>query len=75
MQTLADSLILGFSSVLILSQNCRFSSVQNSLSEISVQFSNGYHSIHDSVSVTVFPNRLSQIWSKSVQFYINDSEI
>ena len=34
LQTLAGSLILGFSSVQIISQNYRFSSVQNSLSQI-----------------------------------------
>ena len=60
-QTLADSLIVGFKSVAILSQNYRFSSVQNSLLEISVQFSNGHSSFHDSLSVTAFPNRLIQI--------------
>ena len=49
-QTVADSLILGFSSVPILSQNYRFSClVQSSLSEIQVQFS----SLMDTVQLTI----------------------
>ena len=59
LQTLADSLIIGFSSVPILSQNYRFSSAQ---------FSIRYSPVPDSVSETAFQNILGQIGSKSVQF-------